>query len=163
MSDSDNAIQLDNIYRRLSKLEDQNSYHQEDRVDMERSISSLESAQIAMAGQIQPLLDKKDPWNNIITGVGVLLTIGALALAPVVWLSVTTYNKTDTQTAKLSTHSGQIARLESGVENLQQSARIIEDRIAQIGGSRYTPQDARADREELRNEMLRLINWSKEQ
>ena len=135
-----------------------------DQSDLGRVVGAIDTKLELFAGQLRDVTEalrrtneKPTPWPTIVTSVAVLISIGSLSLAPVFWLSMTNFEAGNLINAELSERNKRIGSLETTVDDLAAREDRLDGRVSLIESSRYTPEMARKDRNELRDEIYRHV------
>ena len=124
------------MVRRIGGNESEISYLRDDLSEFNRLTSSMESQLHIFSAQLKTLTERKDPWHNIITAVGVMVTIGILALTPVGWLAVTNYQRHNAYSPESIERGKLIGKItasakynEKAIDKLDARNDRVEDRL----------------------------------
>ena len=125
---------------KVSILEDRVQAHldevrdlRDDGYEHSKQISSLEATLLIFGNQLESVKTRqekrRDPWANIIAGVGVLLTIGILALGPIAWLAITNSDRHDLTAEIILKRSELVGEVRANMDAAEESIELLNHRL----------------------------------
>lgn len=162
MTDESTAANVRDHNRRLGAHDEELRFLREDVSDISKGISSIEATLTIFSNTLGTIANRPTPWGTIIVAASAVVSIFVLALTPMAWLAIENYGHAKAIDQKVSERGEIVGSLIARIEQIDTKQTRDEARLLDLERNRWTPADDHQAREDMRDELYRYIDQSRE-